>query len=69
MAKKTASPHESSSEGNQIAITVTEKGPYLVTGNPPLAMQFIMPDSEGESRYFQERRPFSTQQEPTALCR
>mgnify|MGYP001048906665 CR=1 FL=1 len=34
MAKKTASPHESSSEGNQIAITVTEKGPYLVTGNP-----------------------------------
>ena len=42
MAKKTASPHESSSKGNQIAITVTEKGPYLVTGNPPLAMQFIM---------------------------
>ena len=42
MAKKTASPHESSSKGNQIAITVTEKGPYLVTGNPPLAMQFII---------------------------
>ena len=60
MAKKTASPHESSSEGNQIAITVTEKGPYLVTGNPPLAMQFIMPDSEGESWYFQEGRHFST---------
>ena len=58
MAKKTASPHESSSEGNQIAITVTEKGPYLVTGNPPLAMQFIMPDSEGESWYFQEGAAF-----------
>ena len=69
MAKKTASPHESSSEGNQIAITVTEKGPYLVTGNPPLAMQFIMPDSEGESWYFQEGRHFSTEKEPTALCR
>lgn len=68
MAKKTASPHESSSEGNQIAITVTEKGPYLVTGNPPLAMQFIMPDSEGESWYFQEGRHFSTEKEPTALC-
>ena len=69
MAKKTASPHESSSKGNQIAITVTEKGPYLVTGNPPLAMQFIMPDSEGESWYFQEGRHFSTEKEPTALCR
>ena len=32
MAKKTASPHESSSEGNQIAITVTEKGPRARVG-------------------------------------
>ena len=32
-------------------------------------MQFIMPDSEGESWYFQEGRHFSTEKEPTALCR
>ena len=32
-------------------------------------MQFIMPDSEGESWYFQEGQHFSTEKEPTALCR
>lgn len=34
-------------------ITVEETGPYLVYGQPPLAQQFIMPDAEGESWYFQ----------------
>ena len=50
-------------------ITVEETGPYLVYGQPPLAQQFIMPDAEGESWYFQEGTHFSTQAEPTALCR
>ena len=53
MAKDRITP-ESTSEGNQIAVTVTEKGPYLVTGNPPLAMQFIMPDSEGRVGIFRK---------------
>lgn len=50
-------------------ITVTEKGPYLVYGQPPLTEQFIMPNAQNESWYFQEGRPFSTESQPTALCR
>ena len=53
----------------QFGITVSNAGPYLVYGRPPLAEQFIMPDSDDESWYFQEGRHFSTQAEPTALCR
>lgn len=55
--------------GARYRITVTETGPYLVYGQPPLAQQFIMPDAEGESWYFQEGAHFSTEDEPTALCR
>lgn len=51
------------------SITVTEKGPFLVYGQPPLAEQFIMPDENNESWYFQEGKRFSTEAEPTALCR
>lgn len=50
-------------------IKVAEKGPYLVYGRPPLAQQFIMPNDKGESWYFQEGAHFSTEAEPTALCR
>ncbi len=50
-------------------ITVEETGPYLVYGRPPLAQQFIMPDAEGESWYFQQGARFPTDGEPTALCR
>lgn len=52
-----------------IHITVTEQGPYLVYGCPPLAMQYIMPDDNNESWYFQVGRSFSTKTDPTALCR
>lgn len=51
------------------AMVVTEKGPYLVYGRPPLATQYIMPNDLNESWYFQEGRHFSTAAEPTALCR
>lgn len=50
-------------------IAVVEDGPYLVYGRPPLAQQFIMNNDRGESWYFQEGRHFSTEAEPTALCR
>ena len=59
----------SSPAGERFSITVTEKGPYLVYGRPPLAEQFIMPNENNESWYFQEGRHFSTEAEPTALCR
>lgn len=59
----------SAPSGEKISITVTEKGPYLVYGRPPLAEQFIMPDERSESWYFQQGRQFSTESNPTALCR
>lgn len=50
-------------------LVVTDKGPILVYGKPPLKQQFIMPDSEGISWYFKEGMSYSTDTEPTALCR
>ena len=50
-------------------IVIAEKGPYRVYGRPPLAQQFIMPNDQGESWYFQEGKHYSTEQEPTSLCR
>lgn len=68
MSHRKIEPHTASAE-SPFGITITDRGPYLVYGRPPLAAQFIMPDSDGESWYFQEGRRFSTQAEPTALCR
>lgn len=34
----------SSPAEERFSITVTEKGPFLVYGRPPLAEQFIMPN-------------------------
>lgn len=59
----------SSPAAKHYSITVTEEGPYLVYGQPPLAEQFIMPDENNESWYFQEGKYFSTEAEPTSLCR
>lgn len=59
--------NDSSAQG--FSITITEQGPYLVYGRPPLAEQFIMPNDRNESWYFQEGKHFSTESEPTALCR
>ena len=50
-------------------IIVTEKGPYLVFGQPPLATQHIVANDMGESWAFEEGEHFSTAKEPTALCR
>ena len=36
----------SSPAGERFSITVTEKGPYLVYGRPPLAEQFITEANE-----------------------
>ena len=42
----------SSPAEERFSITVTETGPYLVYGRPPLAEQFIMPDESNDSWYF-----------------
>ncbi len=55
--------------GTRYGITVTERGPYLVYGQPPLAVQQIASNAKQESWYFREGESFSTDNEPTALCR
>ena len=59
----------SSPAAPEYKITVTEKGPYLVYGRPPLATQHIVPNELGESWNFEEGRHFETEEEPTSLCR
>lgn len=68
MSKTKIEPGSAPAEG-RVCVTVTEKGPYLVYGRPPLAEQFIMPNESNESWYFQEGKHFSTEAEPTSLCR
>lgn len=50
-------------------VVVSAKGPYLVYGQPPLAIQHIVANDFGESWGFEEGQHFSTEQEPTSLCR
>ncbi len=50
-------------------ITVTSDGPYLVFGNPPLRQQFLMLNKDKEVWTFKAGEEYSTEEEPTALCR
>lgn len=59
----------SSPAPEQFRITVMNNGPLLVFGRPPMATQFIMPDKAGQCWYFQQGKSYSTEAEPTALCR
>jgi CDGSH-type Zn-finger protein len=49
-------------------ITVTRNGPYLVSGDIPLALQVITPDKEGFSWDWKEGKTFETKHK-YALCR
>ena len=49
-------------------ITVTKDGPYLVEGAVPMARQSIVADAQGESRDWQEGESFESK-ESYALCR
>jgi CDGSH-type Zn-finger protein len=49
-------------------VTVTNNGPYLVSGAVPLARQTIVVDAEGGSQQWRESHPFPPQ-ESYALCR
>jgi len=53
---------------NGLKIVVTENGPYHVLGNPPIAMQTIIPNREHMSWDWEEGRTFSTDEE-IYLCR
>ncbi|MCC8018399.1 MAG: CDGSH iron-sulfur domain-containing protein [Rikenellaceae bacterium] len=50
-------------------ITVTEDGPYMVYGNPPMDQQFITKDEEGFSWTFEAGQAYDMDAEPVALCR
>lgn len=50
-------------------IVISAKGPYLVYGQPPMAIQTIVSNDFGESWSFEEGRRFSTEKEPTSICR
>lgn len=60
---------ECTTDTSECKITITDKGPYLIYGNPPLATQHIVPNEFGESWRFVQGAEFSTKNEPTALCR
>ncbi|MFI3281598.1 MAG: CDGSH iron-sulfur domain-containing protein [Rikenellaceae bacterium] len=59
----------SSPAPKKLHITVTDKGPYLVYGTPPLFQQFITTDPSGECKRYQQGAEFSTEEQPTSLCR
>lgn len=61
-------------EGSKVAsdryrVVVSDDGPYLIYGRPPLAIQHIVTNDFGESWNFEEGEHFSTDIEPTPLCR
>ena len=59
----------STAAASEYKVVVTETGPYHIYGSPPLATQHIIENEVGESWNFEEGRHFSTEQEPTSLCR
>lgn len=51
-----------------LVITVTEGGPYVVTGAPPLHVQTIVPNEAGESWDYRDGKAFELK-DGDALCR
>jgi CDGSH-type Zn-finger protein len=52
----------------EVKVVVSKNGPYLVTGDVPLAKQTIVSDAEGGSQAWKESDPFPAQAS-YALCR
>src|SRR4029077_19877866 len=52
----------------EVKVVVSKNGPYLVSGNVPLAKQTIVGDAQGESAAWKEGDPYP-QQGSYALCR
>jgi CDGSH-type Zn-finger protein len=50
-------------------VTVTENGPYVVSGEVPLTMQVITPNKEGISWDWKEVKSFKTPSDQYQLCR
>ncbi|MEG0517530.1 MAG: CDGSH iron-sulfur domain-containing protein [Bacteroidales bacterium] len=50
-------------------IKVTEEGPYLVYGNPPVDQEMIVPNKDGKSWTYKNGKHFTPSNAPYALCR
>ena len=50
-------------------ITIVQDGPYLVFGSPETSQQYIRRNEQGASWSYEQGDEFSTQEQPTALCR
>ena len=59
---------EATSPSDQYRIKVTRNGPYIVTGDPPLAQQFICKDADGHSHGWRAGQRYETCG-TYALCR
>lgn len=69
MAQKILIQRGSTEAPAKFHITIAAKGPYLVFGSPPLNIQSIETNRDGECWEFKEGKSFSMATEPTALCR
>lgn len=56
------------SEKSKVRVTVSENGPYIVTGDIPLTQQTIATDAEGGSEAWQ-KGPAVEHLQTYALCR
>lgn len=53
----------------EIYVKVTENGPYLVYGNPPITKEIIIADENGVCIDYGEDKVFEVKSDPVALCR
>jgi CDGSH-type Zn-finger protein len=57
-----------SATNDQVSVTVSKDGPYIVSGAPPLTKRTIVADAQGESVQWQEGAAYDTPAK-YALCR
>jgi CDGSH-type Zn-finger protein len=62
-------PVKEEKENADAKIVVSKDGPYLVNGSVPLAMQVIVPDSQGMSWDWKEGTKFDSKSAEYRLCR
>lgn len=56
-------------ETKSIYIKVTEGGPYLIYGQPPISEQIIVFNNEGNSWDYREGKRYNSSESPCSLCR
>jgi CDGSH-type Zn-finger protein len=67
-AREQAGEREALSEASELKITVSQNGPYIVSGGVPLTRQIIEADEEGDSRDWRQAEAYDAAPEYN-LCR